>query len=46
MKVRKIVVMGGRAVGKSSLIVQFVENHFAETYYPYSTLFLFQKKNK
>jgi Ras family protein len=34
MKTRKIVVLGGTAVGKSSLIVQFVENHFAETYYP------------
>ena len=31
---RKIAVLGGTAVGKSSLIVQFVENHFAETYYP------------
>ncbi|RKO83524.1 small GTPase superfamily [Blyttiomyces helicus] len=33
-KVRKIAVLGSRAVGKSSLTVQFVENHFAETYYP------------
>ncbi|KAI9003106.1 small GTPase superfamily [Gaertneriomyces semiglobifer] len=33
-KVRKVAVLGSRAVGKSSLTVQFVENHFAETYYP------------
>ncbi|KAI8813050.1 P-loop containing nucleoside triphosphate hydrolase protein [Cladochytrium replicatum] len=33
-KVRRIAVLGSRAVGKSSLTVQFVENHFAETYYP------------
>ncbi|KAJ3039770.1 GTP-binding protein [Rhizophlyctis rosea] len=33
-KVRKIAILGSRAVGKSSLTVQFVENHFAETYYP------------
>ncbi|KAJ3311020.1 GTP-binding protein [Boothiomyces sp. JEL0838] len=32
--VRKIAVLGSRAVGKSSVTVQFVENHFAETYYP------------
>ena len=34
MKTRKIAILGGRSVGKSSLTVQFVENHFAETYYP------------
>ncbi|KAL5032765.1 GTP-binding protein [Batrachochytrium dendrobatidis] len=33
-KVRRVAVLGSRAVGKSSLTVQFVENHFAETYYP------------
>ncbi|KAI8896606.1 small GTPase superfamily [Globomyces pollinis-pini] len=33
-KVRKIAILGSRAVGKSSVTVQFVENHFAETYYP------------
>ncbi|KAJ3417083.1 GTP-binding protein [Chytridiales sp. JEL 0842] len=33
-KVRKIAVLGARAVGKSSLVVQFVESHFSETYYP------------
>ena len=27
-------MLGSRAVGKSSVTVQFVENHFAETYYP------------
>lgn len=34
VKTRKIAILGSRAVGKSSLTVQFVENHFAETYYP------------
>ncbi|KAJ1991915.1 GTP-binding protein [Dimargaris cristalligena] len=33
-KVRKIVVMGSRSVGKSTLIVQFVENFFCDSYYP------------
>ncbi|KAJ3100941.1 GTP-binding protein [Phlyctochytrium planicorne] len=33
-KVRKIAVLGSRAVGKSSLVIKFVEDHFAETYYP------------
>ncbi|KAJ3315765.1 GTP-binding protein [Blyttiomyces sp. JEL0837] len=33
-KVRKIAVLGARAVGKSSLIIQYVESHYAETYYP------------
>jgi len=33
-KSRKIAVMGSRSVGKSSLTVQFVENHFVESYYP------------
>jgi len=27
-------VLGSRSVGKSSLVVQFVENHFVESYYP------------
>mmetsp|Transcript_8095 Transcript_8095/g.11143 ORF Transcript_8095/g.11143 Transcript_8095/m.11143 type:complete len:188 (+) Transcript_8095:133-696(+) len=31
---RKICVMGFRAVGKSSIAVQFVENHFVEQYNP------------
>ena len=34
MKARKIAVLGSRAVGKSSLIVQYVEGHFTENYYP------------
>ncbi|KAI8057321.1 ras-2 [Syncephalis plumigaleata] len=33
-KSRKIVVLGFRAVGKSTLTVQFVENHFVDSYYP------------
>jgi Ras family protein len=33
-KSRKIVVLGFRAVGKSTLTVQFVENHFVDAYYP------------
>ncbi|KAF8639448.1 hypothetical protein AX16_010303 [Volvariella volvacea WC 439] len=34
LKKRKIAVLGSRSVGKSSLIVQFVEGHFVESYYP------------
>ncbi|KAF8974314.1 small GTPase superfamily [Flammula alnicola] len=34
LKKRKIAVLGSRSVGKSSLVVQFVENHFVEAYYP------------
>ncbi|KAJ3306616.1 GTP-binding protein [Kappamyces sp. JEL0829] len=33
-KVRKIAILGSRAVGKSSVTLQFVENHFAENYFP------------
>ncbi|TFK27652.1 P-loop containing nucleoside triphosphate hydrolase protein [Coprinopsis marcescibilis] len=31
---RRIAIVGSRGVDKSSLITQFVENHFVETYYP------------
>ncbi|PRP82116.1 Ras GTPase [Planoprotostelium fungivorum] len=31
---RKICVMGFRAVGKSTITIQFVENHFADQYNP------------
>ncbi|KIY70274.1 P-loop containing nucleoside triphosphate hydrolase protein [Cylindrobasidium torrendii FP15055 ss-10] len=31
---RKIAVLGTRSVGKSSLVKQFVENSFSESYYP------------
>ncbi|KIY44970.1 hypothetical protein FISHEDRAFT_50189 [Fistulina hepatica ATCC 64428] len=31
---RKIAVLGARSVGKSSLIVQYIENQFDELYYP------------
>ncbi|CAE6353250.1 unnamed protein product [Rhizoctonia solani] len=34
LKKRKIAVLGSRSVGKSSLVVQFVEGHFVESYYP------------
>ncbi|KDQ64292.1 hypothetical protein JAAARDRAFT_27916 [Jaapia argillacea MUCL 33604] len=34
LKKRKIAVLGARSVGKSSLVVQFIENHFVEGYYP------------
>ncbi|KAF9462601.1 small GTPase superfamily [Collybia nuda] len=34
LKKRKIAVLGSRSVGKSSLVVQFTENHFVESYYP------------
>ncbi|KAH8550586.1 ferrous iron transporter B [Umbelopsis sp. PMI_123] len=33
-KARRIAVLGSRAVGKSSLVIQFCENHFVESYYP------------
>ena len=33
-KQRKIAVVGSRSVGKSSLTVRFVEEHFVESYYP------------
>ncbi|KAF8153958.1 hypothetical protein B0H34DRAFT_661997, partial [Crassisporium funariophilum] len=31
---RKIAVLGSRSVGKSSLVKQFIENHFVDSYYP------------
>jgi Ras family protein len=34
MRRRKICVLGSRAVGKSSLIVQFIKGQFIEPYYP------------
>ncbi|KAF8654758.1 hypothetical protein AX16_003413 [Volvariella volvacea WC 439] len=34
LKKRKIAVLGTRSVGKSSLVKQFIENHFVESYYP------------
>jgi len=34
LKKRKIAVLGSRSVGKSSLVVQFIENHFVDSYYP------------
>jgi len=33
-KQRKIAVMGSRAVGKSTVTIRFVEDHFVETYNP------------
>ncbi|KZW00404.1 hypothetical protein EXIGLDRAFT_157703 [Exidia glandulosa HHB12029] len=33
-KKRKIAVLGSRAVGKSSLVVQYVEDTYIENYYP------------
>jgi len=30
----KIAVLGSRSVGKSSLVIQFAENHFVENYHP------------
>ncbi|KAI9315638.1 ferrous iron transporter B [Dichotomocladium elegans] len=33
-KQRRIAVLGARAVGKSSLVIQFCENHFVDSYYP------------
>ncbi|KXN90419.1 GTP-binding protein rhb1 [Leucoagaricus sp. SymC.cos] len=34
VKRRKIAVLGSRSVGKSSLVKQFIENHFVDAYYP------------
>jgi len=34
LNTRKIVVLGSRSVGKSSLIRQFVDNTYPESYYP------------
>lgn len=34
MRKRKICVLGSRAVGKSSLIIKFVDDTFVEPYYP------------
>ncbi|KAF9482427.1 hypothetical protein BDN70DRAFT_874960 [Pholiota conissans] len=34
LKRRKIVVMGSRSVGKSSIVKQFIENHFIDAYHP------------
>ncbi|KAG5639018.1 hypothetical protein H0H81_007926 [Sphagnurus paluster] len=34
LKNRKIAVLGSRSVGKSSMIVQFTESQFIESYYP------------
>lgn len=34
VKARKLAVVGSRSVGKSSITVRFVEDHFVESYYP------------
>ncbi|KAJ7912335.1 small GTPase superfamily [Mycena leptocephala] len=34
LNTRKIVILGSRSVGKSSLVKQFVENSFSQSYYP------------
>ncbi|KAF8882809.1 P-loop containing nucleoside triphosphate hydrolase protein [Infundibulicybe gibba] len=34
LKKRKIAVLGSRSVGKSSLVKQYIEGHFVESYYP------------
>ncbi|KAF9583708.1 GTP-binding protein [Lunasporangiospora selenospora] len=33
-KLRRIALLGSRAVGKSSMTIQFVENVFVDSYYP------------
>ncbi|KAI8647294.1 ferrous iron transporter B [Parasitella parasitica] len=33
-KSQRIAALGARAVGKSSLVIQFCENHFVVSYYP------------
>ncbi|KAJ3801603.1 P-loop containing nucleoside triphosphate hydrolase protein [Lentinula aff. detonsa] len=34
LKKRKIAVLGSRSVGKSSLVIQFIDEQFVESYYP------------
>lgn len=34
VKARKLAVVGSRSVGKSSMTVRYVEDHFVELYYP------------
>ncbi|CCM04065.1 uncharacterized protein FIBRA_06224 [Fibroporia radiculosa] len=34
LRKRKIAVLGSRSVGKSSLVIQFIDNNFVESYYP------------
>lgn len=34
LKRRKIAVLGSRSVGKSSLVIKFIDNNFVESYYP------------
>jgi len=34
LRKRKIAVLGSRSVGKSSLVIQYIENDFVESYYP------------
>ncbi|KAH3688895.1 hypothetical protein WICPIJ_000115 [Wickerhamomyces pijperi] len=33
-KTRKLSIVGARGVGKSTLVVQYVDNYFVESYYP------------
>lgn len=34
VKARKIAIVGSRSVGKSSMTVKYIEDHFVESYYP------------
>ncbi|KAK7696042.1 GTP-binding protein [Cerrena zonata] len=34
LKKRKIAVLGSRSVGKSSLVIKFIEDNFVDSYYP------------
>ncbi|KAF9782271.1 small GTPase superfamily [Thelephora terrestris] len=34
LKKRKIAVLGSRSVGKTSLVIKFIDNNFIESYYP------------
>ncbi|KAJ7656389.1 small GTPase superfamily [Mycena polygramma] len=34
LKSRKIVILGSRSVGKSSLVKQFIDGNFSDSYYP------------
>jgi len=34
LNTRKIVILGSRSVGKSSLVKQFIDGNFSEAYYP------------
>jgi len=45
VKKRRICVLGSRSVGKSALVVQYVEGHFIEPYFPTIESIVFKNVN-